>query len=93
MEITLEDGTVLSGEKAAAKAHPNSGQGWVWPDYLRKFDTLTEGLIDATERDRFVGMAERVGDLSEGDVKSLNPVLPKGAVAASSPDTTGIFDY
>jgi len=53
-------------------------------DYVRKFRTLAEGVLTAAETDRFLGLAERLPELTPSEVGELNviatglPVAPEG---------------
>ncbi|BBK32293.1 2-methylcitrate dehydratase [Stella humosa] len=90
--IRLDDGRVVEAERSVADAHPNGAAPWQWPDYVGKFDTLTAGAIDRGERDRFVGLAQRLATLSAADVRTLNPLLLPGQVATPQVGR-GIFDW
>lgn len=91
--VTLDDGTVIAGERAVADAHPNGARPWGWPDYLGKFDTLTSGMLDDAARQAFYAAARNVRELAAGGLDALVPTLPAGAVAPSRPTGEGIFDH
>jgi 2-methylcitrate dehydratase len=90
LEILMEDGTVVAGEKEVADAHPNGASPWAWPDYLRKFETLAGDLVQGAEAKRFLGQARALSGLTAEEVRRLNPL------ASSLPAPVagrGIFDF
>ena len=90
VDVSLDDGTVVTEERLVADAHPNGRQPWRWPDYLDKLERLAGGRLPRTGRERFVDLAARLGRLSPEEVRELNPSLPEGAVATDRPER-GIF--
>ena len=91
VDVTLDDGTVVSEERPVADAHPNGRRPWRWPDYVAKLAQLTDGRLPRRARERFVDLAARLGRLSADEVRELNPALPAGAVRPDRPDGRGIF--
>jgi len=89
--IQLNSGELLENELAVANAHSSGKSPFARPDYIRKFDTLTERLVEATERDRFLGLCDRLAKLSVDEVAQLNIQLPKDMVQGTERDTKGIF--
>ncbi|MEG9883968.1 MAG: MmgE/PrpD family protein [Hyphomicrobiales bacterium] len=89
--VTLEDGTAIEDALAIANAHPLGARPFTRPDYVRKFRTLSDGIIAETEQDRFIATVEQLLDLKPEELAELNfkadPV--KLAPAASC----GIFDW
>ena len=70
--ITFKDGTQLVDEISAPNAHPRGARPFDRPQYIGKFDTITEGLVDADERDRFLDLAGRLEALGPNEVRNLN---------------------
>lgn len=93
ISIRFADGRVVAGEKAVANAHPNGRSPWGWRDYVGKLDGLTQGLLAADERDRFLRLVERVSDLGPAELAGINPSLPPGVTQPASPTGQGIFDW
>jgi 2-methylcitrate dehydratase len=91
--IHLRDGRTVEAERAVADAHPNGARPWRLPDYIGKFTRLSDGLIAAAERDRFLALAERLERLSAAELRTLNPILPPGAVTPDHPTDAGILDW
>jgi len=89
--IQLNNGKLLEEELAVADAHPSGKRPFARPDYIRKFDTLTEELLEAAERASFLGLCDRLAELSAGEVSQLNLQLSKGVVQGTERDTKGIF--
>lgn len=88
-EIRMKDGSVVVDEIHVANAHPAGASPFARPDYIRKFDTLVEGRLLKGERDRFIGLVERLPELDAQGLRSLTVVadpaitegvkdLPKG---------------
>jgi 2-methylcitrate dehydratase len=88
VEISLSDGTTLVDEMAVANAHPLGVKPFERPDYIKKFCTLTDGIIQAREAARFLEIVQDLQRLKPAEMPLLNIVLPAGALAASKP---GIF--
>ena len=89
IEIRMKDGTVVADEKAVANAHSLGATPWTRPDYVRKFETLTEGVLDPGEVRRFLDLVQRLPSLRADEVGGLNVALPTGKLATSP--ARGIF--
>ena len=72
-----------------ANAHSLGATPWTRPDYVRKFRTLTEDILDSGEVTRFLQVAESLPSLSARDLPELTLSLPKGALAIGT--QKGIF--
>jgi 2-methylcitrate dehydratase len=72
----MSDGRTVSDELAVADAHPLGARPFKRDDYLAKFHTLTEGVVDDAEQERFLDLATRVDELSPGEVGSLTIEAP-----------------
>ena len=86
--IRLEDGAEIADELALANAHSLGATPWKRPDYIRKFNTLTEGLLEPAEAERFLDSAQRLPELKQGELHLLNVEAPAGALSKGPP---GIF--
>ncbi|HEX3983001.1 MAG TPA: MmgE/PrpD family protein, partial [Acidisoma sp.] len=90
IEIVMKDGRVIADELAVANAHSLGATPWTRPDYVRKFWTLTEGILDRAEIERFLQAAESLPTLKAGELAELTIALPQGTLAKG--DGRGIFD-
>ena len=86
--IRMRDGREIADELAVANAHPLGATPWTRPDYIRKFRTLTEGLLDAAEIERFLDTAQRLPGLTAHELGGLHVALPPGHLVAGKP---GLF--
>ncbi|MEV0298967.1 2-methylcitrate dehydratase PrpD [Nocardia sp. NPDC050710] len=88
-EVTLKSGEVIVDELAVADAHPLGARPFAREQYIAKFRTLAEGVIEPAEQDRFLEVAQRTPQLSAEELGQLNftvsdevlartPQLPKG---------------
>lgn len=91
VEATLKTGEVVADELAVADAHPNGARPFARPDYLRKFRTLTDGVVQVAEAERFLALAERLATLSPSEVATLTVALPSGRLRRAERDARGIF--
>ncbi len=81
IELRLKDGSVVAGDLAVANAHPLGATPWSRPNYLRKFRTLTEDLIEPIEAERFLDVAQRLPQLRASQLTELNIALPTRRLA------------
>jgi 2-methylcitrate dehydratase len=88
VEIAFRDGSKLVDELGVANAHPNGARPFARAQYIKKFRTLTDGIITAREQNRFIEAAENLASLPAGELHQLNVALPAGTLAESKP---GIF--
>ncbi|MCS3493999.1 2-methylcitrate dehydratase [Arthrobacter sp. JUb119] len=90
VEITLNDGTVITDEIAVADAHPLGARPFAREQYINKFRTLAAGLVDDAEIDRFIAAAENLENLATGELDQLNIAAAAGVIdAAAAPK--GLF--
>lgn len=89
--ITMKDGSTVEGEIERANAHPAGARPFVRENYVHKFDTLVEGIITKEERDRFIGLVERLPELTAEEVIALNVQMPLDTVEHNARDERGIF--
>ncbi len=88
VEVLMQDGSRLVDELAVANAHPLGAKPFQRADYIKKFRTLTDGIISAREANRFLAAAEELPKLAAGELGALNVALPAGGLRAGKP---GIF--
>jgi len=87
--VVLDDGTAIEDEIAVADAHPRGARPFGREQYLAKFRTLAEGVIEAAEQDRFLDLACRIETLDAEEVRGLNLAAPAGTLTA--PTSGGLF--
>ena len=87
--VTFEDGSTLVDELGIANAHPFGARPFGRAEYIRKFRTLTDDILDPKESARFLDLVQRLPDLSAAEVMALNPVAPKGYLVENT--ARGIF--
>jgi len=90
VEIRLTDGTVIEDEIAVADAHPLGARPFAREDYVRKFRLLAEPVLTADEIERFLGLAQRLPELTPEEVQQLTIVADFG-VLAGAPAPKGLF--
>ena len=85
VEIIMNDGSSIVDEMAVANAHSNGARPFARADYIRKFQTLTDGLITVRESNRFLEAVQDLAKLPAGDLHRLNVALPAGTLAVGKP--------
>ncbi|MEH3088562.1 MAG: MmgE/PrpD family protein [Microbacterium arborescens] len=90
VEIVLADGSTLVDEIAVADAHPLGARPFAREDYIRKFRILAEPVLDAAEIERFLGLVQRLPELTAAEVRELN-IVARDGVIASAPNPRGLF--
>ncbi|MBU6475551.1 MAG: MmgE/PrpD family protein, partial [Alphaproteobacteria bacterium] len=89
MIVTLVNGKTVKDSKACANAHPLGKTPWERPDYIRKLERLTEGLLSDIARERFLKTVEELENAKSSDLSGLTPRLDRVALAAVK--TCGIY--
>ncbi len=88
IEVEMNDGSTLVDELAVANAHPLGAKPFGRDDYIRKFRTLTDGVISTRESNRFIEIVQDLPRLSAEELHLLNVAATAGSLAAGKP---GIF--
>jgi len=84
VEIDLADGSRIVDEIAVADAHPLGARPFAREQYLAKFRTLADGVLEPSETERFLELAQRLPSLSTLELGGLTvhasglPTAPKG---------------
>ncbi|UGQ11708.1 MmgE/PrpD family protein [Yinghuangia sp. ASG 101] len=79
--ISFDDGTELVDEIAVADAHPLGARPFAREQYVAKFRTLAEGVLDKAAQDRFLLAAERLPRLGAAGLADLFPAVDPAHVA------------
>ncbi|GIT81801.1 2-methylcitrate dehydratase [Leifsonia sp. LS1] len=90
VEIRLVDGRVITDEIAVADAHPLGARPFARADYVAKFRTLADGILEAAEIERFLSVAERLPHLTAAELAGLTITAAPG-VLDSVPAPKGLF--
>lgn len=85
--ITLDDGSEIRDEIAVADAHPLGARPFGREQYIAKFRTLAEGVLDPAEIERFLETAQRLPQLSGDELGGLS-ITASGLGKASA---SGLF--
>lgn len=87
--ITMEDGSVIEEEISVANAHPLGSKPFSRPEYINKFNVLTDGILDSAERSRFIELVQRLPELTVDEIRLLNPAVSGNYLVESQ--LKGIF--
>ena len=87
--VKLKNGKSIVDELGVADAHPGGARPFRRPDYIGKFRTLADGIVEQGEQDRFLGLVERLPGLTADEVRQLNFIVPADRLGADAP--AGIF--
>ncbi|HEY3436388.1 MAG TPA: MmgE/PrpD family protein [Actinotalea sp.] len=90
VEIELVDGSRVVEEIAVADAHPLGARPFGRPQYLAKFRTLADGILEPAEIERFLDVAQRLPHLTADELGQLTIVAP-AELLASAHTPEGIF--
>ena len=86
VEIELTDGSRIVDEIAVADAHPLGARPFARAQYVQKFRTLAEGVLEPAEIERFLDVAQRLPELTATELADLTVVATIGTRT-----TEGIF--
>ncbi len=89
LEIFLKNGEVIKQKKLVANAHPNGDEPFTRENYLKKFKTLTEGVISAAEQERFTAQVTKLKSSNRGDLFDINVFIHEETIKLNQ--TKGIF--
>jgi 2-methylcitrate dehydratase len=90
-EVTLNSGEVIVDELAVADAHPLGARPFARGEYIAKFRTLAQGVIDPAEQDRFLEVAQRAAELSAEELSQLNFAVSDRVLARAPKLLEGLF--
>jgi len=75
--ITLKNGKKITEEQGVADAHPFGLRPFKRENYIKKFLTLTENIINKKESDRFLKIVQNLKNLKKGQLDKLNIEIKK----------------
>jgi len=88
--IKMKDGTKIEDEIFVADAHPSGNRPFERSNYIEKFITLTEGIVDKKESDRFIKDVQKLRTMKPNDLLKLN-IKVKNKFISRKKDRIGIF--
>ncbi|WP_324649427.1 MmgE/PrpD family protein [Georgenia sp. H159] len=90
VEVTLTDGSRVVEEIAVADAHPLGARPFGREQYVAKFRTLADGVLEPAEVERFLDVAQRLPELTAEELGGLTVTAPASLLASvTAPE--GIF--
>ena len=75
--ITLKNGTKIIEQQDKADAHPYGSRPFKRQNYINKFLTLTENILDKKETYRFLKTVQNLKKLKPGQLNKLNIEVKK----------------
>lgn len=76
--IKRNDGSTFSEEIAVADAHPLGARPFGRKNYREKFRTLSDGVLESAEIERFLAAAESAASLKAGELNQLTITAKPG---------------
>jgi len=88
--IKMKNGSKITEEISVADAHPNGKNPFKRKDYIKKFTTLTNGIIETDESERFLNDVQNLRNLSKSELQKLN-IKVKLDLQKNTSSNKGIF--
>src|SRR5699024_10358050 len=89
--ITLASGETIVDELALADAHPHGARPFAREQYVDKFRTLADGVVETAEQDRCLAAAAEAASLPAGELGRLNFTVSDEVLARSPRSPKGLF--
>jgi len=70
--VTLNNGKKIVEQLDRADAHPYGNRPFKRQNYIQKFLTLTDGILDKKESSRFLKTVQNLKNLKHGELNKLN---------------------
>ena len=86
--IQMKDGSKIKSKLSVADAHPNGNRPFKRIDYINKFKTLTENIIDYKESERFLNDVQSLRELGKSELHKLNIEVKSNLKNTSSANKT-----
>ncbi|MGA0392902.1 MAG: MmgE/PrpD family protein, partial [Rhodospirillales bacterium] len=83
--VTYKDGRQVIDELGVANAHPRGARPFARPEYINKYLTLADGIVEAGESERFLDTVQRLADLKPEEISGLNIALDPGKLEMLTP--------
>ena len=77
MVITLNNGKKITEQQGVADAHPYGLRPFKRKNYINKFLTLTENILNKKESDRFLKIVQNLRKIKSGQLDKLNIEIKK----------------
>ena len=78
--ITFKNGTKIFEQQERADAHPYGLRPFSRLDYIKKFKTLTENILDKKESIRFLKTVQNLKKLKSGQLDKLNIEIKRSKI-------------
>ncbi len=78
--ITLKNGKKIIEQQSVADAHPYGSRPFKRQNYIKKFLTLTEKILDKKESSRFLKTVQNLKKLKSGELSMLNIEVKKSKI-------------
>ena len=88
--IKMKNGSKIVEEISVADAHPNGRNPFKRKDYIKKFKTLTNGIIESSESERFLNDVQNLRNLNKSELSKLN-IQPQEDIHQNKISDKGIF--
>jgi 2-methylcitrate dehydratase len=75
--VTLNNGKKIIEQLDRADAHPYGARPFKRQNYINKFLTLTDGILNKKESDRFLKTVQNLRNLKSGQLNKLNIEVKK----------------
>lgn len=89
--VTLKSGEIIVDELAVADAHPLGARPFARAQYIEKFRTLADGVVDPAEQDRLLDAAQRTAKLGAGELDQLTFTVAPEVLGRAPEVREGIF--
>jgi len=78
--ITLKNGKKIIEQQSVADAHPYGLRPFIRQNYIKKFLTLTKGIISKKESERFLKIVQNLKKVKSGQLSKLNIEVKKSMI-------------
>ena len=78
--VTLNNANKITEQLDRADAHPYGARPFKRENYINKFLTLTDGILDKKESTRFLKVVQNLKNLKAGELNKLNIQIKRSQI-------------